>query len=179
MRIDIRTKLAVSFGGILGIVLLAGALAIWQLHVTSDALGQLADTQLAGARQTLLDLRDGNTRFGILSTGGMFLGLLCGVTVGLYVSEGLSRSARQLAAAADGIARGNLDQQITVKSHDEMGDLAIAFALMIQTNRNLLAEMGKLVQAAQAGELSRRGEAAGFSGACALAGAFPCAGSGR
>jgi methyl-accepting chemotaxis protein len=56
--------------------------------------------------------------------------LIAGV-LGWLLSRGLSISARQMLTAANGIAEGDLEQDVDVRSQDELGEAAGAFRRMI------------------------------------------------
>jgi PAS domain S-box-containing protein len=87
------------------------------------------------------------------------LGLLTGVTLLLggaaaaLVARRISRPVRQLAQAAVGISRGELNQRIEPASSDEIGHLALAFNHMATQ----LLEQRSALEAAH-GELGRRFE---------------------
>jgi methyl-accepting chemotaxis protein len=57
--------------------------------------------------------------------------LLIAGALGYLLSRGLSAGARQMLAAANGIAEGDLEQDVDVRSNDELGDAAGAFRRMI------------------------------------------------
>jgi len=54
-----------------------------------------------------------------------------GLLIGFFLSRSIARTARQVAAAAKGLAAGDLDQRIDVRSGDETGQMAAAFREMI------------------------------------------------
>jgi methyl-accepting chemotaxis protein len=62
---------------------------------------------------------------------GTGLALLLGLGIATFLANSFSRSARQMAQAAEGIARGELDQVILVTSRDELGDTADALKRMV------------------------------------------------
>ena len=75
---------------------------------------------LDDATAVLSDLR---TRW-LLST---LIALLLSAAVGLLLSGAIARPVRRLTAAAGAVARGDLDQQVPVRSRDELGRLSRAF----------------------------------------------------
>ena len=94
------------------------------------ALPVLVDDNLVGAvylSQPLRDvtsvLRDLRTRW-LQSTA---IVLLLSGAVGLLLSRAIARPLRQLTAAAGAVARGQLDQQVPVRSRDELGRLSQTF----------------------------------------------------
>ena len=58
------------------------------------------------------------------------LSLLVGMAASVLISRGLARPIRELKAAMEVVGQGRLDHPITVRSHDEIGSLAQAFAEM-------------------------------------------------
>lgn len=85
-----------------------------------------------------------------LAGGLLGLGLILAILVGWR----LSRPILKLAAGADAIRQGNLDVQVSIRSHDELGQLADSFNRMIwklkstvdklaDLNRNLESEVSE------------------------------------
>jgi methyl-accepting chemotaxis protein len=70
--------------------------------------------------------------------------ILIGVGVAFFLSQSISKAARQMAAVANGISQGELEHTISVKSKDEMGDMAVAFTRMIAYLQNMAGVAGKL-----------------------------------
>ncbi len=85
-----------------------------------------------------------------LAGGLLGLGLILAILVGWR----LSRPILKLAAGADAIRQGNLDVQVSIRSHDELGQLADSFNRMVwklkatvdklaDLNRNLESEVNE------------------------------------
>jgi signal transduction histidine kinase len=55
------------------------------------------------------------------------IALLLSGAVGLFLSRAIARPLHRLTTAAGAVARGELDQQVPVRSHDEIGRLSRAF----------------------------------------------------
>jgi signal transduction histidine kinase len=94
------------------------------------ALPVLVDDQVVGAvylsqplHEALAVVRDLRTRW-LISTG---VALLLSAVVGLLLSGAIARPLRRLTAAAGAVARGDLEQQVPVRSRDELGRLSGAF----------------------------------------------------
>jgi HAMP domain-containing protein len=64
---------------------------------------------------------------------------LVGVTVFLsaFIARGIVHPLRELKEAAESISRGHMDVKVTIKSNDEVGDLADSFERMIAAVRYL------------------------------------------
>ncbi len=80
----------------------------------------IASQPLNDVTSVLLDLR---VRW-LLST---LIALVLSGLVGLVLSTAIARPLRRLTVAAGGVAQGRLDQQVPVRSRDEVGRLSLAF----------------------------------------------------
>jgi two-component system, OmpR family, sensor histidine kinase BaeS len=56
--------------------------------------------------------------------------VLVALVLGLFLARTLTRPLRELTAASQAMAQGNLEQQVAVRSRDELGELAAAFNQM-------------------------------------------------
>lgn len=106
------------------------------MHV---ALPVTVEGQLAGVvylSQPLRDvkavLRDVRTRWWL----SMAIALFLSGVVGLLLSGAIARPVRRLTAAAGAVAQGQLDQQVPVRSRDELGRLSRAFNEMTSRLRS-------------------------------------------
>jgi methyl-accepting chemotaxis protein len=68
-------------------------------------------------------------------------GLLVAGILSILLTRPIASAVRQVAMAARGLATGDLDQTIDVRSQDELGDMADAFATMILQLRSLRTEV--------------------------------------
>jgi methyl-accepting chemotaxis protein len=59
------------------------------------------------------------------------LAILGGLGVSFWIARGIVRGVRQVLAAAEGIAEGDVDQRVDVTSKDEVGQMAAAFRRLI------------------------------------------------
>jgi signal transduction histidine kinase/DNA-binding NarL/FixJ family response regulator len=128
-----------------------GARLATELDASIDAAiskkREVASTLEAAALSTYDETR----AFAIgLSLGAVGLAFL----IGFFVSRNIANAVRQVAAAAKGLARGNLEQTIRVASSDEVGDMAAAFQEMIQYQQ----EMARVANAIAQGDLSQEVE---------------------
>ena len=71
-------------------------------------------------------------------------GILAGLTIASFFARSLSNAAKQVANVAERISKGELDHAITVKSKDEMGEMATAFTHMIAYLQNMARVAGKM-----------------------------------
>ncbi|HEY9900397.1 MAG TPA: methyl-accepting chemotaxis protein [Pantanalinema sp.] len=87
----------------------------------------------------------------VLVLGLLALAIAIGVAIALYLSRGISRGLGVVAVAAEGIAKGELDQHVEVASRDELGDMAQSFRHMIV----YLKEVASVAEAMSQGDLSK------------------------
>ena len=95
---------------------------------------------------------------------GTIVAVGLGLLIALLLARSMSSAARQLATAAEGISRGDLDQKLNVKSKDELGDTAAAFSRMIAAIKALIADADMLSKAAVEGKLATRADASKHQG---------------
>lgn len=93
--------------------------------------------------------------------------LILSIALGFFIARVISRPVRDIAAAADKLAAGDLDAQISLDSKDEIGVLARSFREMVTTIKKLLNDTQNLIDAVQDGKLSARGDASIYQGAWA------------
>jgi methyl-accepting chemotaxis protein len=79
-----------------------------------------------------------------LSIGLGIFSLLAAVVLAWLLSKPLSRGLRQLVKAADGLAEGDVRQEISIKSRDELGEVAEAFKRLIAYFQNLASSAQRL-----------------------------------
>jgi len=90
----------------------------------------LVEGELVGAVYLSQPLRDVTAVLSDLRTRWLqstAIVLLLSGAVGLLLSRAIARPLRQLTAAAGAVARGQLDQQVPVRSRDELGRLSQTF----------------------------------------------------
>ena len=113
--------------------------------------GRTVGTLLMGSRQPFasdpraLEFVQRNTQLLIYSSiGAMLVALL----LGIFISRTLTRPIRELTTATHAISEGDLNQQVSIHSNDEIGDLARAFNKMsaelarsVHTRRQMTADI--------------------------------------
>jgi signal transduction histidine kinase len=84
----------------------------------------------------------------------LVLALGAGLLVSWLISRSLARPINELTGAMAVVGTGNLDHPITPRSHDEIGDLARAFAGMTDKLRQSRAQLVQSEKLASIGEMS-------------------------
>ncbi|TWJ13660.1 HAMP domain-containing hybrid sensor histidine kinase/response regulator [Geobacter argillaceus] len=100
-------------------------------------------------------------------TRGLLLACLFTTASGILAFFLISMATRPLArivTVANGIAHGDLSQEIHIEHHDEIGALAEAFRAMKNAILQVLQETNGLIIAVQTGKLHVRGNADAFEG---------------
>ena len=86
-------------------------------------------------------LSDGQLRMTrMLGLAGIVITLLVGIT-GIFITWRITRPVHQMTQVAEKIIHGDLDQEVVVKSHDEIGVLARTFNLMTTQLKKSMEEL--------------------------------------
>ena len=86
-----------------------------------------------------------------LALGASIAAAGLGLLLGLLMSSRIAGAVRQMASAAEGLTRGDLNQNITFESADEIGAMASAFREMIAYQQ----EMARVANAIAIGDLTQ------------------------
>jgi len=78
------------------------------------------------------------------------------IAAGIYITLSITRPISQAVAAAETLARGDLDLDIQVKSSDETGQLLAAMKHMIVKLREMIESQRNMVEAANRGNFAMR-----------------------
>jgi len=122
------------------------AIAAWDkanAAAAADSVKQVADAA-AGTRNLAL----------ILLAGG----LLAGVIVATLIIRSIKHGLRRLVDAADGIAQGDVEQDIQLDSNDELGDAGKAFTGMVDYLRDSVTSADRIAQGDLTTDVTPRGE---------------------
>ncbi len=74
----------------------------------------------------------------------ILLALILGIAASILISRGLARPIHQLKAAMEVVGAGHLDHEVAVRSKDEIGELAQAFAGMTENLKRSHEAMARL-----------------------------------
>ncbi|MBO9540138.1 MCP four helix bundle domain-containing protein [bacterium] len=81
----------------------------------------------------------------------LLVAIALGTGIALFISRQLSKGLTAVAHAAEGIAHGDLDQRLDIKSNDELGDMAQSFRAMIENLRQVIGGVRASAQSVAAG----------------------------
>ena len=104
--------------------------------------GILDDLSFRIAQQTADDVarRQSDVRLLVpIVSGVLGLSILLGLTVALVRARKVASSVGMVARAATGSATGDLDQDVNIRSEDELGQMAAAFRRMIAYHQRMAA----------------------------------------
>jgi methyl-accepting chemotaxis protein len=112
-----------------GVSPVAGRLFINRYDPLKDGAGNVVGVIYTGVPLTAMEAAAQGTVRVIVLTG--LLALAISLALLFAVVRPLGRNAKLLAGAARGLAQGNVDQEIALRSRDELGEIAAAFRDMI------------------------------------------------
>ncbi|MCB0166177.1 MAG: HAMP domain-containing protein [Anaerolineae bacterium] len=112
-----------------------------------DTLVTEMNAEAAAALQTAIDKNHASQTIGLIVAG---VAVVLAVAISLFLSRAITNAVNIVADAAVGIADGDLNQHIEVKSNDELGVMASAFQKMI----DYLHEMAQAADSLAQGDLS-------------------------
>jgi methyl-accepting chemotaxis protein len=116
----------------------------------AKGLSAYSDANRAAGRQVA---RDSDATFASarrLTIGAVIFALIVAIGIALFLARRIVRGVGQVLAAAEGIAEGDLEQHVNVKSKDELGRMAAAFGRMIE----YLQSNARTAERVAAGELN-------------------------
>ncbi|RME99755.1 MAG: methyl-accepting chemotaxis protein, partial [Chloroflexi bacterium] len=114
-------------------------------------LGQVADSANAAAETLQAEIEQTETGAMQLMLGVGIVATLFALALGLYLSQLISRGVRSVARVADGLATGNIEQELdVVRSKDELGKMMISFQHLMAYMR----EMARVADRMAKGDLT-------------------------
>lgn len=136
--------------------LVAGKAQLPMIRAQADSIEALmtalTDSKLALiAEATEQGARDYDHTIQLLSAL-MLAGLVGAVIIGMAITRPIVRTVSELSAAADAVAKGDLDRDVQARSGDELGALATSMQRMLAAQREFAASAGQL----SAGDMSAK-----------------------
>jgi methyl-accepting chemotaxis protein len=129
-------------------------LIMTDLAVKDGAAATATGTRtIASARRTIVSL--------------FVFALLVSLAAALLLGRSVARSAAGLTDVARLVARGNVEQAVTIRSNDEIGIVAESFRDVQATLARLLKDTRSIITRAKSGELDVAGDADAYEGAFA------------
>jgi len=81
-----------------------------------------------------------------LTVGLILLALAIAGGVAYFLARSISRGVGSMLTAARGLARGDIEQTVEVRSNDEIADMAAAFREMMDYQREMVVAAGRLAE---------------------------------
>ncbi|MCL5958603.1 MAG: MCP four helix bundle domain-containing protein, partial [Chloroflexi bacterium] len=98
-----------------------------KLAQVQDSLEKMVEVNARDAAENEKSSESVYNQSRMIQIGLLVLATILGLAIALYLSRSISSAVSQMARAAEGIAEGNLDQRIDVRSNDEVGQMANSF----------------------------------------------------
>jgi methyl-accepting chemotaxis protein len=118
----------------------------------SATVKKLIDIQVTYGKQMDREVTAAAASSTWLLLGLIGLAIVAGLGVAFFLARSISGAVAQVAAASQGLAAGDLDQTLSLRSKDELGRMADAFRAMIAYQRS----MATVAEAIAAGDLSHQ-----------------------
>lgn len=113
-----------------------------QINIRTDALNEFLDRWVAlnshlaeESYQASIAMQE-NLRY--IQVNLIIAAILVSLIIGTFISRSITRPLQQVSRAADRMAQGELNQSITIKRKDELGDLAVSFTRMSEKISELI-----------------------------------------
>ncbi len=125
---------------------LVAALTAYQKHLSA-----MSDSATAGFNSTR------TSSYWLMGALGA-IAVLVGLALAFVISRSLVGGIRQMLAAAEGIAAGDVDQEVRMHSRDELGETADAFRRMIAYLRDMATAAGRIAEGDLTGDVTPASE---------------------
>lgn len=109
------------------------------------------DYQEGAIHDDIYDIQDVGSNSNKMSLTLLAVALILGIIIAAFISRIISRPLVNLTRAANKVASGNLDVEISVDSRDEIGALAQAFARMTANTNEALSNINSAAEQVAAG----------------------------
>lgn len=129
-----------------------------EVNAMQSALDQMTQVQAAQAKQAAADAKSSSSSTRRLVLGIAVFAVLSGVGAGFNLVRNLTTGVRKIGAAAAGIAKGDLAQNIAIHQKDEVGQMADAFREMVTYLQEMTAASQAVADGDLTVEVSPRGE---------------------
>ncbi|MHB0868934.1 MAG: methyl-accepting chemotaxis protein [Chloroflexota bacterium] len=129
-----------------------------KLTALDEALEKLTRLNVAAAQ---LSRQESEATLGDsqpLMVGMLALATLLSLTVGLYLTRSIAMGVGAVSKAAEGLAQGDVEQEVRLRGRDEIGAMAASFNSMISYLRSMVEVAEAICQGDLTREVSPRGE---------------------
>lgn len=126
--------------------------------ITSDFLETTVQANVERAHINMNEQSSSVAQTIIIMVGAAAFAVIIALVLGIIIARVISRPIKQVSAAAEKLASGDTNIDITFKRNDEIGKLGRAFENMVCAIRGLIDDSYLLVDAAVDGRLSVRAD---------------------
>jgi methyl-accepting chemotaxis protein len=132
---DRLPKLQAS-GDIAGAIALSNGEVRTQAAKMGEAVNKLVDIQKRGMEKASVDAATlyANTKYILITVAGV--AMLIGLAASVWIAMGIGSGLKKIKTVADAVAIGDLDQDIDIKTNDEIKDVVDTINVMVGNLRN-------------------------------------------
>jgi|GEM_PF-1358867 len=127
---------------------IAASVAVYReaIHATEPLLDALSMAAMHSQDAAMVTMEDAlnAARTGVI--GIIILAALLGLSVALWSSNSITKAVTAVARAAAGLAAGDINQDVDIKSKDELGDMAAAFQRTIAYMQQMADAADRIAQ---------------------------------
>jgi methyl-accepting chemotaxis protein len=102
-----------------------------------DSVDAWRKTEMKEAAELYADAQSTESTARTTTIALLLIALMGGGAIAFFLSRSISRGAGKMLRAAEGIAEGDVDQTVDVRTKDEIGDTASAFGRMLEYLRSI------------------------------------------
>ncbi|MCH8850092.1 MAG: HAMP domain-containing protein, partial [Chloroflexi bacterium] len=143
-----------EFAALVAIGDMAGALEHLHALTAQEAqmeaeLAELAHLIELGVEESFVAAQEAHNSAVQLIVGTAIVAFVTAAALGIWLARSISGGVKQVGAAMSKIAMGDLSEEVSIKSRDEIGDMAVSYAEM----RTYLQEMSRAAEGIAEGNL--------------------------
>jgi len=123
-----------------------------------NTLDQLSTMKIELAKQKAINNKSDASRATIIMITMVIAGAAIAMSLGIYIAQVISRPVKELAMAADKLAVGDVNVNVTATTGDEIGMLMQSFAKMVNSIRDQAIVVEKIASGDMTVEVTVRSE---------------------
>lgn len=111
-----------------------------------QVIGDVINYEVNFAKGQILANQGRANRINLIMIGVIIVGVIISISMGLYISRGIIRPIKEIMAATEALALGDVNVEVNVNRNDEVGIMAKAFQNMIANTKEQALVAEKLAQ---------------------------------